>query len=67
VHKCPSPGCPHKVPSHKFACHTHWFSIPKEIRDDIWAGYREEPLGERHTAAMEAATAFLEDEVEANG
>jgi hypothetical protein len=55
------------VPSHKFACHTHWFSIPKEIRDDIWAGYREEPLGERHTAAMEAATAFLEDEVEANG
>lgn len=59
MHQCPSPVCEHDVPSHKFACHTHWFSLPKEMRDEIWAAYREEPLSDRHHAAMEVAESFL--------
>jgi hypothetical protein len=23
-----------------FACRKHWFQLPKQIRDDIWRGYR---------------------------
>jgi hypothetical protein len=50
------------VPYDKFACHNHWFSIPKPLRDEIWAAFRAEPRGERHLAAIKAATDFLEQD-----
>lgn len=60
THKCPAPGCDKDVPSSQYACGRHWYSIPKPLRDELWAGYREEPLGERHLAAMEACGDFLD-------
>lgn len=59
-HECPAPGCERRVPSSQFACRAHWYSLPKDIRDAIWAGYNKMPLGEAHINAMERATAYLE-------
>ena len=40
MNACPHPGCDRPKDSDKFACKPHWFSLPKEIRDDIWRGFR---------------------------
>ena len=39
--RCPIPGCKVDVASDMFACKRHWFSLPKYIRDEIWASYRD--------------------------
>jgi hypothetical protein len=62
THKCPAPGCDADVPSTMFACRPHWRSLPKPIRDEVWRAYQEDgALSEAHMAAMEAATAHLEE------
>ena len=58
-HRCPAPKCETQVPSNQYACRAHWYSLPKPLRDEIWAAYREEPLGKAHTDAMLAADEFL--------
>lgn len=37
---CPRDGCTKKIGSDLFACSGHWYSIPPEIRDDIWRAFR---------------------------
>ena len=59
-HRCPSIGCDAQVPSGMFACRPHWFQLPKDIRDSIWAGYRAQPGGVAHWAAMEDAMDFFQ-------
>jgi len=39
VHKCFHPYCDTTVPITMFGCRQHWFSLPKELRDEIWAAY----------------------------
>lgn len=58
-HRCPAPDCQAQVPSSQYACRSHWFSIPKPLRDELWRAYREEPLGDAHLAAMESCDEFL--------
>lgn len=60
MHACPA-GCGAQVQSHMFACTNDWYRLPKEIRDAIWRGYRREPLGEAHTAAMVAGDEWYRD------
>ena len=40
VHTCHWPGCNKIVPPALWGCKKHWFMLPKEIRDEIWATYR---------------------------
>jgi hypothetical protein len=40
VHTCHWPGCPAKVPPAMWGCRKHWFTLPKMLRDRIWANYR---------------------------
>ena len=40
-HLCHHPTCYRDVPPAMLACKTHWFQLPKRIRDRIWATYRE--------------------------
>jgi hypothetical protein len=39
-HTCHWQGCGRQVPPAMWGCSTHWFKLPKRIRDRIWATYR---------------------------
>jgi hypothetical protein len=39
-HTCHWPGCGKEVPPAMWGCSPHWFSLPKHLRDRIWATYR---------------------------
>lgn len=58
AHHCPRHGCTVTVPDHMFACRSHWFSLPKPIRDEIWRAYRDQGVGSpeltaAHLSALE--------------
>ena len=40
AHTCHAKGCTTPVPPKMFMCRPHWFSLPKSMRDAIWAAYR---------------------------
>jgi hypothetical protein len=46
-HICPHPDCTKTVPDEMFACSQHWYGLPKDIRNAIWAGYRQHGVGSR--------------------
>lgn len=39
-HHCHWPGCTKQVPPAIWGCRPHWFTLPKPLRDRIWAAYR---------------------------
>lgn len=39
-HHCHWPGCTKQVPPAMWGCKTHWFRLPKHLRDRIWMTYR---------------------------
>jgi hypothetical protein len=39
-HTCHAPGCERRVPAKLFACRTHWFALPKDLRDAVSKEYR---------------------------
>ena len=57
-HKCPWPGCGQRVPRHLWGCKPHWYRLPRELRDHLWAAYRGDDLTE-HAAALEAIDEYL--------
>lgn len=40
AHKCHWPSCDIEVPPRMWGCRAHWFKLPKQIRNRIWATYR---------------------------
>jgi hypothetical protein len=58
AHTCPAPGCNAQVPQSQLTCRPHWYSIPKDIRDRVWSGYRSDDTF-AHGRAMLDAVAFL--------
>lgn len=38
-HTCHWPGCPKQVPPALWGCASHWYTLPKELRDRVWAEY----------------------------
>lgn len=38
-HTCHWPGCDKQVPPAMWGCKTHWFRLPKVLRDAVWATY----------------------------
>ena len=67
-HDCHWPGCTKPVPPAMWGCKTHWFRIPKPLRDRIWATYRpgQEKTGTPTRAYVEAAR-DVQNWIEANG
>lgn len=39
-HTCHWPGCKVQVPPALCGCSKHWYTLPKSLRDRIWATYR---------------------------
>jgi hypothetical protein len=40
THHCHWPGCKVAVPPKMWGCKSHWFRLPKALRNRIWATYR---------------------------
>lgn len=38
-HSCHWPGCDKQVSPAMWGCKPHWFKLPKNLRDRIWAAY----------------------------
>lgn len=38
-HTCHWPGCEKHVPPSLWGCKEHWFTLPKSLRDRLWAVY----------------------------
>lgn len=38
-HTCHWPGCKKEVPPEMWGCKPHWFTLPPEIRRNIWTNY----------------------------
>ena len=38
-HECHAIGCHQDVPPRMFMCKTHWFMLPKALRDAVWCEY----------------------------
>ena len=38
-HECHWPDCTRQVPPAMWGCRQHWFTLPKRLRDRVWAAY----------------------------
>jgi hypothetical protein len=38
-HTCHWTGCTRRVPPALWGCKIHWFTLPKILRDEVWATY----------------------------
>lgn len=38
-HECHWPGCDKQVPPAMWGCKTHWFKLPRNLRNEIWRCY----------------------------
>jgi hypothetical protein len=54
-HTCHWPGCDRQVPPAMWGCKPHWFKLPKNLRDRIWATYE---IGQE--VSMTPSEAYLE-------
>lgn len=61
-HACHWPGCEHQVPPAMWGCRTHWFMLPKHLRDRIWRSYRPGQENDLHPSReyVDAARAVQE-------
>lgn len=64
-HTCHATGCEVTVPPRMFMCRTHWFQLPKRMRDEVWAVYvpgqedRKDPTAE-YIEVARRCIAYLE-------
>ena len=40
VHRCPIPRCADEIDPSRLMCRPHWYLVPKELRDQVWATWR---------------------------
>jgi hypothetical protein len=59
VHLCRWPDCRRPIPISMWGCKSHWFTLPQEIRDAIWAGYRLGKLSPEWIAADQRALEWI--------
>lgn len=66
AHTCHWPGCQKHCPPARWGCPGHWFTLPKELRDRIWAAYVPgqeitKTPSEAYLAVTREADAFARD------
>ena len=37
---CPAPGCGNQISLSRLMCRVHWYQIPRQLRDRVWATWR---------------------------
>jgi hypothetical protein len=55
---CPVEGCEETHTRSKLMCISHWYSVPKDLRDELWRAYRSDGvLSDAYVEAMDACIA----------
>lgn len=59
THGCHWPGCGKQVPPALWGCPTHWYALPRSLRDRIWRTYLpgQEESGSPSREYVDAANA----------
>ncbi|HEX9551842.1 MAG TPA: hypothetical protein VF983_01440 [Streptosporangiaceae bacterium] len=64
---CPIPRCSRQIDPSRLMCRSHWYMVPKELRDQVWATWRSgqgacsaEHRGAVHRAVIVVLTAIAE-------
>ena len=59
--RCPVTGCGRQISLSRLMCRGHWYEIPKQLRDRVWATWRsgEGVLSAEHCEAVLSAIAIL--------
>ena len=70
-HKCHWPGCDIECESRHWGCVSHWFKLPKTLRNRIWDTYRrgqeiDKRPSEQYIEAAQDVQAWIA-EYQANG
>lgn len=61
-HTCHWSHCRQQVPAARWGCLRHWFTLPKELRDQIWRTYRPgQETDKRPSPAYIAAAKAAQD------
>lgn len=66
-HRCAADSCEKIVPSDRLMCKPHWFKVPKDLRDRIWAGYRDVTIRDYDVAVQLAIEYVARVEAAARG
>jgi hypothetical protein len=40
VRHCPIAGCGDQIDPSRLMCRLHWYTVPKELRDQVWASWQ---------------------------
>ena len=69
AHECPAAGCDRKIGYGLLMCRSHWYMVPKSIRDTVWKAWEHgEGAGTPgHSAAIRAAIKSVNDRLAAKG
>jgi hypothetical protein len=61
AHRCHARGCGIAVPPTMLMCRTHWWKVPKRVRDAVWSSYRRGQCDDGRPSAewLEAASAAI--------
>lgn len=60
--RCEADNCEKQVPTNMLMCKRHWFMVPKDLRDRVWAGYRRGMDAEYDVAVLAAQDAVAAKE-----
>ena len=55
--RCPVSGCRERIDPSRLMCRDHWYLVPKDLRDMVWATWRsgEGALNPEHLHAIHLA------------
>jgi len=69
THRCHARGCNVAVPPKRLMCRRHWFMVPREIRNRVWATYSpgQEITKTPSSQYLDAAFAAIEAVAKAEG
>jgi hypothetical protein len=61
--RCPVPGCGDQIDPSRLMCRRHWYRVPRQLRDQVWATWRsgQGALSREHQDAVRTAIAACQE------
>lgn len=61
INFCSIPGCGNQIDPSRLMCRAHWYVVPKQMRDRVWATWRsgQGALSAEHQDAVRVAIASV--------
>ena len=59
LHECHWPHCTQRVPAQLWGCKTHWYRLPRDLRNRLNYAYRHGSIAE-HADALDAVADYIE-------